>query len=153
MYSFAILQNCTQMWSQVWMMFSTWEIETRTSTSRSSQNEHSRRNPSQTSVIREDTGLQLLHEVVGGQHRQAGLGNMRGFYCNSNFGGSELQWVGQFLSPLEFDWKELIRTWKVQKSICEHLLLGNGNKAAVLFRNTELGIDLSEKLSFSKRRS
>ena len=39
-----------------------------------------------------------------------GLGNTRGFYCNTNSGGSELQGIGQFLSPLEFYWKELIRT-------------------------------------------
>ena len=79
----------------------------------------------------------------------AGLGNTRGFYCNSNSGGSELQGIGQFLSPLELYSKELIRTLKAQKIICENLLLGNCNKAAILSRNVELGIDLSEKLYFS----
>ena len=76
----------------------------------------------------------------------AGLGNTRGFYCNSNSGGSELQGIGQFLSPLEFYWKELIRTWKAHKRIGEYSLLGNSNKVAIISKNTELGTDLSEKL-------
>ena len=32
----------------------------------------------------------------------AGLGNTRRLYCNSNSRGSELQGIGQILSPLEF---------------------------------------------------
>ena len=40
-----------------------------------------------------------------------GLGKTRGFYCNSNSDGSELQGIG------EFYWKELIRSLKVQKRI------------------------------------
>ena len=35
-------------------------------------------------------------------YRPAGLGNTRGFYCNSNSGGLELQGIGQFLRGLEF---------------------------------------------------
>ena len=46
-----------------------------------------------------------------------GLGNTRGFYCNSNSGGSELQGIGHFLSPQELYWKELVRSSKAQKRI------------------------------------
>ena len=51
----------------------------------------------------------------------AGLGNTRGFYCNSNSGGSESQVSGEFVSPEEFYWKELIRSLKVQKRIGKNL--------------------------------
>ena len=81
------------------------------------------------------------------------MGNTGGFYCNSNSGGSELQGLGQFLSPLEFYWKELIRNWKAHKRIGEYSLLGNSNKVAILFKNAELGNCLSEILYFSERRS
>ena len=47
----------------------------------------------------------------------AGLGNTRGSYCNSNSRGSELPGIGQFLSPVEFEWKELIRTRKARNRI------------------------------------
>ena len=51
------------------------------------------------------------------QYSLAGLGNTRGFYCNSNSGGSELQGIGEFLSPGEFYWKELIRSLKVKQEL------------------------------------
>ena len=47
--------------------------------------------------------------TLGCADQKPGLGNTRGLYCNSNSGGSELQEIGQFLSPLELYWKELIR--------------------------------------------
>ena len=47
----------------------------------------------------------------------SGLGNTRGFYCNSNSGGSELQGIGHFLSPQELHWKELVRSSKAQKEL------------------------------------
>jgi hypothetical protein len=43
--------------------------------------------------------------------QDARLGNTRGIYCNSNSGGSELQGIAQYLSPLEFYRIELIRSW------------------------------------------
>ena len=39
----------------------------------------------------------------------SGLGNTRRFYCNSNSRWSELQGIGQILSPIKFLWKELIK--------------------------------------------
>ena len=82
-----------------------------------------------------------------------GLGNNRGFYCNSNSGRLELQGIGKFLSPLEFYWKEFIRTWKAHKRIGKYSLLGNSNKRAILSTNIELGTVLCEILFFCKARS
>ena len=81
---------------------------------------------------------------------KAGLGNTRGFYCNSNSGGSELQGIGKFLSPKELYWKELIRSLKVQKRIGKNLLLGSSNKVAILSTNIELRTDMAEKFHFLK---
>ena len=65
----------------------------------------------------------------------SGLGNTRGCYCNSNSGGSELQGIGQFLSPQELYWKELVRSSKAQKRIGKYLLRDNSNKGAILSTN------------------
>jgi hypothetical protein len=78
------------------------------------------------------------------------LGNTRGFYCISNSGASELQGIGQFLSPKELYLKELNRSLNVQKRIGKQLLLGSSNKAAILSTNIELRTDMAEKLHFLK---
>ena len=62
----------------------------------------------------------------------SGLGNTRRFYCNSNSWGSELQGIGQILSPLEFYCKELIKHSEVQKRIGKSGKNYNSNKRAIL---------------------
>jgi hypothetical protein len=78
------------------------------------------------------------------------LGNTKGFYCISDSGRSELQGIGEFLSPKEFYWKELIRSLKVQKRIGKNLLLGISNKVAILSTNIELRTDMAKILHFLK---
>jgi hypothetical protein len=64
--------------------------------------------------------------------RAAGLGNTRRFYCNSNSRVSELQGIGQILSPLEFYCRELIKHSEVPKRIGKSGHKYNSNKRAIL---------------------
>ena len=75
---------------------------------------------------------QLAQIVKAQKDQMSGLGNTRRFYCNSNSRGSELQGIGQILSPLEFYCKELIKHSEVQKRIGKSGQNYNSNKRAIL---------------------
>ena len=61
-----------------------------------------------------------------------------------------MQGIGEFLSPKELYWKELIRSLKVQKRIGKHFLLGSSNKVAILSTHIELRTDMAEKFHLLK---
>ena len=80
----------------------------------------------------------------------ARVGQYNRILLQFQFWGSELQGIGEFLSPEEFYWKELIRSLKVQKRIGKNFLLGGSNKVAILSTNIELRTDMAEKFHFLK---